>query len=1693
MKTAKWYKRFAAMLTALTMMLLLLPQPSLSVQAAADSAITLSGVTLLINGKPVTNSTKINNGDEVFFSFDWSVNKSADQALVNPLTADIDFQGVYLLSDSGDLQQGSQARGTYLIESKKDSSGKVIGNTISFNVEESQLQQSYIKGHAVFKGNIAYTADDIGSDGRFDIKATVSGSPVLTLRPEAVASSNTWVSKSADGAVYEKDGKFYQDYTVTVTANENSTGNYTIGSVTDEPVTPGKTSFTGTISAKADGKVDGLSASYNSFADLKGVTLHPGSSVQLGYTMEVDRGIITDRYNTWSYGNRVRVDNMESSASPFVPEELVPNVSKSGWLDQANKEIVWNVEIGYSGFTGNRAADRGMVNMSDVLSPDPNTGDTLTNPFTEDKFWSSAKAEEVTVWGVNGNTKRWKYTYTYRTPYNDSGVSADRVFSNKLTATVDDFDYERTATVIIPGGSPLTKDFAGVNADGTLDWSITFNTPSTGTVTDLNITDICSADGGLSHEIVPGSVTVNGAAATVNGGVVTIGSPAPGSIVTITLKTKITDDRSGTGRYYNNAKAVYTHTVDGKPVKTEKNDGAQYETQSIVSKNAIYQITDPVGGRPAAAGDIGWLVTVNLDNLKNTVPRAGDVITLHDVPSISADGRTVVTKGVYKIQLGGNQWWTPDGSVVTDQYLSSGAVALSGNDITVTLDQRMISAKQILIYYYQQIDDPTQLEGSYEISNRVSAAYNGKDAGNASASQWKGFTKEDILNKSSEDDGNIVHYVIEINKPGIALGGKENNIFLEDEMGSRLVFLENTLTVTDADDVPVPAGLWSSSYDASARRLSLTLPDKGFYKVKYDALLDLEIRNEGGTNGYYINNEKVELSQIRDAITNTASLNGSGGFNSSKSDTWSAAAVTGNATIESEVGDLTVNKYDSLTNELLDGATFRLVPGTFDGKGFVPYGNTATHRTFESTISYSTGNTADTLIKDLECDILYQLTEISAPADHKVFDGARYIVIRLPGRPDESNYGKTPAGITVEHFIAGQTISISNDPSDSEEEVQTVVSISKREVGGSAELPGARIRIEKVSGSGSLSGTSLTGGMTDVSISADRVEFTSGSSQAVITGLPAGTYRMVEDAAPAGYEKASSITFVIKVLKGGNYTVTRDGRPVADNTIIMEDEITSMTVSKVDVFGEELPGAKLTITGRDSSGRVIDLSGARKTGGTGTDFTASASGVSFISGTEPTSIAGLPEGSYVLHETAAPAGYIVAQDIAFSIDSKGRVRLPDGGAAVDDKLIITNNRTYVILKKSDISEAPQIPGATMLITSENGKDLSGVTVYNGRDVSASGGTLTFTTTIREAEIRGLPTGRYTLVETYAPNGYERVESSFTFAVNENGTVAGGGNSDYSYDPVTHKIIVKDQIKKFEYNITLGLSISKLDMADGTSQLPGARLTIKPDDLEAGQSIDFSGVTVAGVTDWVNTGSSVSFTTEDNLAMVQGLRDGSYVLIEEAAPGGYEITSSFYFRVIESENKISVVENRNNGYNSLKTGDDGQVYIELRDYLVGVPEDPEETVSESTGTVTQPIPTVTVEPDESEAGGTTGGFIDIETEGTGSGGKPTEPGQTGSVPGGNPGYPGGPSTGGVPDETGRRGPGYFLDPSITNHIDRDSEPEISEDIKSGGGITETHERQADNRGVIALAAVTLISAAVFAVFRKHRSEEDIGSR
>ena len=134
-------------------------------------------------------------------------------------------------------------------------------------------------------------------------------------------------------------------------------------------------------------------------------------------------------------------------------------------------------------------------------------------------------------------------------------------------------------------------------------------------------------------------------------------------------------------------------------------------------------------------------------------------------------------------------------------------------------------------------------------------------------------------------------------------------------------------------------------------------------------------------------------------------------------------------------------------------------------------------------------------------------------------------------------------------------------------------------------------------------------------------EWVSGKEPHIIKELVVGqTYTMTEVLPAPGYVTAESIQFTVE-----------DTAEV--QKIEMKDDVTKVEISKTDIAGKELPGAKLTIL--DENGEVVEI---------------------WTSTEEPHYIEMLPIGKYTLHEESAPEGYLIAEDVEFEVKDTGEIQ-----------------------------------------------------------------------------------------------------------------------------------------------------------------------------------------------------------------------------------------------------------------------------------------------------------------------------------------------------------------------------------------------------------------------------------------------------
>ena len=224
--------------------------------------------------------------------------------------------------------------------------------------------------------------------------------------------------------------------------------------------------------------------------------------------------------------------------------------------------------------------------------------------------------------------------------------------------------------------------------------------------------------------------------------------------------------------------------------------------------------------------------------------------------------------------------------------------------------------------------------------------------------------------------------------------------------------------------------------------------------------------------------------------------------------------------------------------------------------------------------------------------------------------------------------------------------------------------------------------------------------------------------------VPFGKYIVREIESPRGY-----------ILSDKEYAVSisDDGEVIE---ITAKNKPVTVEISKRDVYGNELEGAKMQII--DSVGNIVD------------EWTSD--GTNHI-------VSKLGAGEYVLKEIAAPDGYIIATDIKFNVDVYGNVTVENvDSTAVSDNgyplIVMVDDTTKVRISKRDITTGEELPGATLQIIDEGGNVVE-----------------EWVSTDEAHFIEGkLIAGKeYTLRETIAPDGYE-IANEIRFTVNEDGSV-----------------------------------------------------------------------------------------------------------------------------------------------------------------------------------------------------------------------------------------------------------------------------------------------------------------------------------
>ena len=218
-----------------------------------------------------------------------------------------------------------------------------------------------------------------------------------------------------------------------------------------------------------------------------------------------------------------------------------------------------------------------------------------------------------------------------------------------------------------------------------------------------------------------------------------------------------------------------------------------------------------------------------------------------------------------------------------------------------------------------------------------------------------------------------------------------------------------------------------------------------------------------------------------------------------------------------------------------------------------------------------------------------------------------------------------------------------------------------------------------------------------------------------IKNLTPGVYTVIEESAPAGYIKAKTVNVTVKAGKTIEVKVVNTKTP--SKIVISKQDITTKA---------ELPGATLVI--KDANQKVIDT---------------------WVSTTTPHYISTLAPGKYTLCETIAPEGYqLNTECINFTVNR-------DGG--VEQTVIMYNTpipeKSKIKISKQDIATGKELPGAHLIV-----KDASGKIIDE------------WVSTTTPHYMGELAEGKYTLIETISPKGYELSDEVIEFTVTADGGV-----------------------------------------------------------------------------------------------------------------------------------------------------------------------------------------------------------------------------------------------------------------------------------------------------------------------------------
>ncbi|HIR58842.1 MAG TPA: Cys-Gln thioester bond-forming surface protein [Candidatus Onthousia excrementipullorum] len=458
--------------------------------------------------------------------------------------------------------------------------------------------------------------------------------------------------------------------------------------------------------------------------------------------------------------------------------------------------------------------------------------------------------------------------------------------------------------------------------------------------------------------------------------------------------------------------------------------------------------------------------------------------------------------------------------------------------------------------------------------------------------------------------------------------------------------------------------------------------------------------------------------------------------------------------------------------------------------------------------------------------------------------------------------------------------------------------------------------------------------------------YTTGNYTISLSGAPSGTTVVNASTGAAQTSFATNESFKVRIpvdsVDVGNLNITV--KATATGSINKAYMYKSSDPTKQSVFGSVLYPDTSTVTDQTiltlstSKVTITKIDDATNKPLAGATFVVKDSaGKTVATWTSTTSshvIKNLPNGTYTLQETKAPAGYILNdQVVKFTISDTNR------NISIRFRNDEINKEATII--KVDAETGKAVAGAVLVVKDANGKVVE-----------------EFTTTTSAHVLKDLADGTYTVEEKTAPKGYEKTNEVFKFTISDTNNKAEITIKNkliektaeiIKIDSVTKKpvagavLVVKDSTGKVVEEFTTTTKSHILEnLADGTYTVEektapkGYEKTDKVYNFTISDTNNKAEITIENkaieklVTIFKvdgKTGNPIygavliirdsdgnivdEFTSTEEGHTLTGLKDGKYTVEEKQAPEGYTKSDEIYTFTISDETPTALVFFENN--------------------------------------------------------------------------------------------------------------------------------------------------------------------------------------